>query len=621
MRSCTVSSIANQESAYRTLEAKAASLLEKPVPSGWTPTHISKSTYLDISERIVRAAAVWQNQQGAIIDPHLKKEWGQTTSRFASSAALLLSFGRIPELSENAFKSMDWCCDQLPLGKMDSADFQMRELVTAFNILHKVADKNRSLRWRSGLKAVDPEKIYRSVSPDGSKLGTLNNWTVYAAAGEAMREDAGLSGNTGTICGYKFVDKYLPSQIDHLTEFGMYRDPGDPLTYDMATRIQFTILMRTQYRSLENDRLEPLLRRGNLTTLFYTSPNGSAPFGGRSAEFIFKEAMICFLCEWEARQRSQEGDHRFAGAFKRQARLCAQSILPWIMEMKPFRNSRNEFPPEEGWGNDPYGYYSVYSLLISSVLGLTAQLADESIDESFAPSESGTYTLELNEAFHKVFACNGQYFLEIDTKADFYYEATGLGRLEKKGIHPILALASSFTDHPKYKLPANAIPKHKIAFGVSWRSGDAWTSLASLSHELKTKLVVDEEIDQKLVFRVLYNISESNDEIEETYSMSADSVEISWKVVLQHPNKLSATRLIIPLLISNGTTRSSIREEKGHVTLEMEKFIYEIQFDPLLKYEINSESYGNRNGLYRSLHLDSKDNQISVRLSLGSVKS
>ncbi|WP_431213920.1 hypothetical protein ACQ86N_03245 [Puia sp. P3] len=151
--------------------------------------------------------------------------------------------------------------------------------------------------------------------------------------------------------------------------------------------------------------------------LHFTSPDGLAPFGGRSSQFNFQEGIIAALCELEAK-RYKTTDIQLAGAFRRQAHLSAQSIRRWVMDMQPLRHIKNGFPPGSLHGIDEYGKYSVYSLYCSSVLGLAALYADDSIEEAPCPSETGGYVLELSPAFHKVFASTASSQIEIDTEAD-----------------------------------------------------------------------------------------------------------------------------------------------------------------------------------------------------------
>ncbi len=57
------------------LEGKVEGLLASASqPPGWQPGSLGRSTYLDLMERILRAAQTWQDGQGAIIDPVLGKE-------------------------------------------------------------------------------------------------------------------------------------------------------------------------------------------------------------------------------------------------------------------------------------------------------------------------------------------------------------------------------------------------------------------------------------------------------------------------------------------------------------------------------------------------------------------
>ncbi|MHB9025801.1 MAG: hypothetical protein ACYC7E_16810 [Armatimonadota bacterium] len=49
------------------------------------------------------------------------------------------------------------------------------------------------------------------------------------------------------LWGDAFFDKYLPAQLGHFTEYGMYRDPNDPITYDITTRLQIAAALALGY--------------------------------------------------------------------------------------------------------------------------------------------------------------------------------------------------------------------------------------------------------------------------------------------------------------------------------------------------------------------------------------
>ena len=433
------------------LGARVNAVLQGPRPEGWRPTGIDRRFYLDICERIVKEAVRWVDDQGRLIDPVLRKEVAQSTPRFVSSAALLLCFGRAPEVKEAAYRAMSSSCRRLadPAVRSMSPDFWMRELATAYLAFETVADQDRLRGWAADLARVEPEKIYLQVRPDGTKLETLHNWTVYAAAGEVLREAAGIQASGKFLWGKAFFDRYMAAQLGHFTSLGMYRDPGDPITYDITTRLQFaTALALGGYDGEHREAIGELLRRGGLATLLFVSPQGFVPYGGRSSQFCFQEAIVSALCELEAR-RHRKSDPALAGAFKRQARLSALSMKRWMLEMTPWRHLKNGFPPEARHGLDTYGEYSVYSLLISSFLGLAALYADDTIEEAPCPSERGGFVFELSPAFHKVFANCGRTYVEIDTNADPRYDAGGLGRFTRDGVPLELGLGMPFAPAAK----------------------------------------------------------------------------------------------------------------------------------------------------------------------------
>ena len=132
---------------------KVHDILQKNVPEDWLPSGIDRNYYLDIIERIVRTAEPWVDNNGAVIDPVLKYEHGQTSPRFASSCAVAIYFGRCTEFKEKLYKVMDHCCYALtqPDAVNRSPNFWMRELVTAYNCLKNIAPPERLKKWKDTL--------------------------------------------------------------------------------------------------------------------------------------------------------------------------------------------------------------------------------------------------------------------------------------------------------------------------------------------------------------------------------------------------------------------------------------------------------------------------------------
>lgn len=593
-----------------------ASILAQPEPSGWCPTEVDRSFYLDLMEVILNVAAGWQDERGAIIDPEKGVEHGQTSSRFVAPGAILLSAGRAEHLRPLVLRGMDWCCLRLSSGEAKSADFWMRELMTAWPLLQD-AEPQRRARWADQIRSIDPEKIYHGISPDGSKLYELHNWTVYAAAGEALRQVHGLGPDPddgSIIWGQRFFEKYMPAQMTHFSDRGMYRDPGDPLTYDMTTRLQMATPFVMGFKSPLHAALDVHLQRGALTQLLYTSPAGYMPYGGRSAQMNFQEAIGAAVCELEAR-RYRQHNPRLAAAFKRQARLHAISIRRWILDAQPMSHIKNGFDPRSGHGNDRYATWSVYSLFAASCLGLAWLFADDQIPEAPAPAEIGGYVLSLQPAFHKVFAVCGGTQIEVDTAADPKYDATGLGRFHRSGVPLELGLAMPFSAQPAYRLPEDLIPPGGVAIGPGWRIAEGpWVDLASLHEPLDIAVETVRATPDEVVVQIHWCDRVSRVRVMQYYQLTAGRLRIHVTVTPPQP-KGAEVRMIVPMLQSNGSCQTRIIEKDNSVAVLHSQGVYRVEVTPGCQRSW-MPAIANRNGIYRPLVLQRKSNDIDVTLTL-----
>ncbi len=593
-----------------------ADVLQAPVPGEWKSSGIYKQAYLDMMEKIVRMAAAWVNADGAVIDPYFKGEHGQTTPRFVSSAAILLHFGRIKELEPLVIRSMTYSCTRLANRMAESPDFWMRELSTAYLCLKPIVSKQLVWSWEELFKKVDPEKTYKFVDPSGEKLGKLHNWAVYSSGGEYTREAFGLTSSTGTFLqGKKFFDTYMKPQLVHFTKEGMYRDPNDPITYDITTRLQIANALAYGYDGELKQPYNELLRRGGLTMLLFTSPDGMAPYGGRSSQFQFQEAIIAALGELEA-NRYKKSNARLAGAFKRQAHLSAISMRRWIMDMEPLRHLKNGFAPESQHGIEGYGKYSVYALYCSSVLGLAALYADDNIKEAPCFSETGGYLLEIFPAFHKVFATVKDSHIEIDTKADLHYESTGLGRFHVRNVPAELGLSMSFTSTPNYSMADSLKPRKGYAIGPSWRSNSTFYSLANLSEDLTHEITSSQVSRDTIKFDLHYNSKASNGAtVLQRYKLFKQNVSITSRIDNPHET-IDSVYFTVPLLVSTGLSETNILEGPGKIIVNYLGHRYTIAFDKNNTVDIGKELFTNRNGIYRNLIIRAPGNQVQVNLKL-----
>ncbi|MEM6884001.1 MAG: hypothetical protein AAF571_03150 [Verrucomicrobiota bacterium] len=575
-------------------------------------------------ERIVREASLWLDQEGAIIDPNDGTEYAQSSPRFAAPAAILLYYDRIADLEDKVYACMDHCTSALAHGEAEAPDFWMRELMTAFFCLKSRAPESKIQRWSAHLISVDSEKTYWKVCSRGIDIKTLHNWVVYSSAGEWMRHQAGLGPSDSSIpdepflWGRKFFDHYMDAQRFHFTSDGMYRDPGAPVTYDYATRLQIATALKFGYDGHLRADLDELLRRGGLTMLLYMGPDGQCPYGGRSNQFNFNEAIIAALCEVEA-SRYKESDPFLAGVFRRQAAKSAAMIAEWVTADDPARYCKHWFSLDDNFGADEYAKLSCYGLLTASFLGLAILFADEEIVETICPAETGGYVLESDPSFHKVFASCGGTQVQLDTRADLKYDATGLGRFARQGVPIALGLNMPMAPQPHYHLPAQYLHDRAVAIGPSWQDGNGeWISLANLSEELEMNTVVAEESGAQVKWSVIYRSQRHQATVTEKYRLTDSELNIRASILLDSMIK-PRMKFSVPLLATDGRNQSITKSGVKELTLTFCDSVLRVLYNARLQASLVDEHCANRNGIYQTLHIACEQPEVDVTLQLLSL--
>ena len=596
------------------IEGVVNGILAQARPAGWTPSGTTRSSYLDIMEPVVRLAASWIANTGALIDPVIHEEWAQTTPRFVSSAAILLHFNRIADLRDIVFRALSYCCSRMAapdFPKSSAGDFWMREIITAYDCLTDLAPAPLLAEWKNTLAQVVPEQAYVAVDSTHTRLREFHNWAVYSSAGESMRELAGIGGGSDVLWGNCFFNTYMAEQVHRFTAYGMYRDPDDPITYDITTRLQFAAAIARGYNGPLRGLLEEILRRGNQTLLLFLSSDGFVPFGGRSSQFNFQEAIACALCELEA-HRYRQSDPRLAGAFKRQAHRCVNAITPWFRDSTPIRHIKNQFKPESRHGCDTYGQYSLYSLLATSYLGLAALYADDTLAEQPTPSEIGGYSLTLQPAFHKVFLCAENTYVEIDTQADPHHDATGIGRILFTGFPPEFPLGMSFASHPKCLFAEGcSAPETPVALGPTWLGADdAPDSLASWSEDvqLETESIQDEH---GTGMRIRYRKGETT--VNETIRLSMRKVSLDWTVSI-NGQLVYPLAITLPYLVHDGAEMTKKSKTENGFDLDFRGQRVHYRWPSSVQEQDEKTAYANRHGLYKTHRLVSPSGLCHVEI-------
>lgn len=422
-----------------------------------------REDYLRVAEGVIRYFLPHQASDGRILDPYENKERQYATPAFACAASVLTANGR-KDLAAPARRAAAAAAAQLVAGQ--AAD-RHGDFFTVL-LMHVIPPPAETLA------ALNPLKSYRDTGPNA------HNWNVVAVAGEFLR------GNRA------FVDQYLPHQLEFFTPHGMYRDPNDPLAYDLFPRLWLTDMLA---HGLRHPQLEDLLYRGAWTSLFLQSPTGELPAGGRSGAHQWNEAQQAATFEMMARLHQDRGDLVGARAFKRAAHLSLASVRRWVRPTGELFIVKNRFDPALRHGYETYSFHSQYNLLAAAMLAMAFVHADESIAEGPSPSETGGFALALEGAFHKAIANAGGLYVEVELRADPHYQATGIIRVHHRSRPPAFPLPDAVTRQASYGT-GDSMPSQNLALGPEWKAAGTWRRLADVTDVTPVVEILEEAPQQ-----------------------------------------------------------------------------------------------------------------------------
>lgn len=580
------------------VEEKVRQSLKCAVPRNGKVVPAASSRYLELAERIVREGVKWQDESGRIIDPYEKKETSTTTARYVGALGLLIMQGKCGDLIDSCAKALTPALEDLFDKRTNWSEFITKEACMAYMALKDKVHPDLAAQWKHLLGDYDPEQIYdRTFTNNPSDL---YNFCTFAIAGEAIKKKLGLADNGD------FLDRYVEQQLTLFDQNGMYNDPHSPITYDMVARMNLSLALWAGYGGKYSGQLSEMLRRGGLAQLLYQSPTGECPFGGRSNQQNFNEATFALICEFEAGRWAGKGDPALAGAFKRAASLAIHSIEKYLC-VSPVYFTKNMFPPETQHGRQKgYGFYGGYSLLIASQLGFASLMANGNIEEQPCPAECGGYVFITENSFHKVFANCGGTHIEIDTNADFSYDATGLGRVHFANCPAELALSAPITAEPGY-LTVIPPPAENISIGPGWNN----IYLANLNGDkLQSACKVLKETPHCVKIEMDY--THDSGKVSEQYEISPEGIEIS---VTQHEGYPLDFR--VPLLKTNGRDATEIKTLNNGFEVLLPERTYQVKcLTPDVKIGIGDFEAPNRNGIYKTGRFQANANDIKIHLSI-----
>ncbi|XEC96233.1 hypothetical protein AB6A23_06720 [Paenibacillus tarimensis] len=569
------------------------------------PTLVTKQTYLDLLEIVFHTYSADQIYSRTKFNGEYMDL--QTYSRLTSVLACLLSGGRVPEHRGLLERMMSECCKEIQLLQGDViSDFAVKEIMLAYKLIKKRASVNKLEEWREALSRIDPFNQYLFTIRDvnDEKMTDLHNINVYNMVGEFLRETEGLTDSSS------YFAVHWPYQLKKFDAYGMYMDPGCPMLYDLTTRCQIQLMMKHGYEGPFAEQLDGKLAKAGLMTLFTQSSAYEFPYGGRSNQFLFNEALIAANCEFEAVRYKKKGNPRIAGAFKRSGHLAVIAVKRWL-DIAPPRHIKNFYPIESRWGTEAYGYYDKYMITFGAFLALAYYFADDSIAEAPCPAERGGYVLETSEHFHKIFAGAGGYSIEVDTKADLKYDATGLGRIHRSSIPTELGLSSPLSMGDAYELN-DGIGRVFGSISPGWENRDGGIQfLSEISNGINKRLAIFHENVEFTEFMLEISGLQSWRAIRQLFKLSEEGVQIHIELV---EPAVERVYLQLPLLVANGMDKAGLHIGQNAITVTMGRYQYKAVFDG--RPVVSETVYGNRNGEYRIATIQSEGRYLSLKLQL-----
>lgn len=551
-----------------------------------------KELYIDIMEKSLSA---YTDERITQYIDEVKRD-GLTEHgfpRLGVNIGILIAYGRRTELLDTFIEIMDICCDEMP-HKKAANDFSIREVCCCLMLLEEkcIVSKELLEKWKSKLATFDPWKFYNVIDNNSGKF--VGNWALFAAVSEYMR---------GVYCGIDttaFVDWQLPSQLANLDCNDMYQDSppfSNHMVYDIVPRVLMAFLLRAGYEGKYATRIEQVLDNTADITMKMQSVTGELAFGGRSNQFIHNEPLFTSYCEMEAARFAEKGDVIKAGEFKAAALLAAKSTLKYL-SLDPISHIKNRYDVSTKIGCEEYGYFNKYMITVASNVYMGFLFADDRILPSVAPTQKGGYVVRTGEHFHKTFLSAEGYHIELETNADFHYDANGLGRVHKIGCPSTICLSIPFTCRPNYTL-ANKNPSMMSICCYAEKDGK---KLLGAERYAEYHFVKSEH-DEKQAMAV-FEVRLSKDiSVTQKYYVSKTGVDI----ILSGYEK---TGFMMPVLDFDGENSTDIVVAEKYVSVKYQNTICRYCFEGDVSFEY--KYYYNRNGRYRVYEVAAKKLHIEI---------
>ena len=510
--------------------------------------------------------------------------------RLGVNLGFLIINGRKEELKDYFYKIMDICCREIPKVKAAN-EFSIREIALLIIMADKLSaiEKEKLLEWKKKLSSVSPFDLYKKVYTLG---GRLNNWAVFAGLSEWMRVYLGMKGDR------EFVEKQLETQKEWFDENGFYLEPHNPMVYDVVTRHLFCQILAFDYNGEYKDFLDEKLKKAALASLKTLSVNNETPFGGRSNQFMYNEALYIPIFMHEADRYNKEKNYYLAGVFKRASMLMIKRLEENLAFYKG-KHVKNFYDIDSKIGCETDAYFDKYMITTASYLQLAFFYDIDSIEEKTL-QESKAFIYKTSDNFNKVFLSNKNYSVQVELSADSNYDANGIGRIHKKGAPDSICISTPFAKEPNYKIEK----PNETAFSICpiiEKNGE----LILGAENSKIKLISSKVKGDCVLAKFSYKL-QNKKSVLFSVSIDNDGVEICAKSLF---NKVG---IAFPVFSFDGERETVIENKEDKVIVKY--------FDYTLTYQGENLNYMgkdfcNRNGKSKGYYALSK-NSAKLKISI-----
>ena len=523
--------------------------------------------------------------------------------RLTANLGILIALGRKIELKDDFVKMMSLCITEIPTamsckGVNVGNNFSVKEIVLCLLEVEKagILDKSITDGWREGLSKINPYETYADIAQKPVKQ--CGNWAAFGAASEQLRKYAGIGDESG------YIEDQIESQLLSFDKNGMYLDKGViTIVYDLVTRLQLAVALHFGFDGKGDGQLIEMLEKSADITLHMQSVTGEIPFGGRSNQFLHNDAFYAALCEFYASFFKDRGNVKKAEMFRRAARIATENVFLWLNE-NPVPHIKNSYPTDSMYGCEDYAYYDKYMVTTASWFYLAYIMADDSIGEAPCPSENKDFICETTEYFHTVILKSGDYLAQFDTNALDMYDASGIGRIQKKGAPSAICLSMPFCKEPNFVLDIKNPSPFSICGGIKTDMGFVYAHNQSVHY-----VITEKEITDKIV-SIRFDCKAANG-IKFTQKCVVSQTGID--VTVEGDGEVE---ILVPLFKFDGKnyTQQNVSEQTASVSYKGWKCCYNTDG----RFIYTEEVFANRNGHYDGYAVVGK-NRVTLKIEINKL--